>query len=433
MTLAFRPTCLALALLAALAAVPAQAQSPTFPEGMEHVFRLRSMPQYHSNPARLPDNDTRRQGSQVLINTIGGAVRMPLLSERTRLELAGNIGDARYDGNRQLDHQPKQFSAALPWRAGKLFAGRFSYGYSDRLYEYLNRTWPDRDMQAQQRWQSQLGLRVTEDLTLPLLSVYQGRSRYETDLNRTLYNRDETGWEASAYYSGMDRSFVNAGFRQSRVNYIDRTDFWRAQIDDAYQDNEIFIDSHWDLTIKTSVETRFGYLRRSYENLGERDTSLITIDTRASYQYSPKTRFEVYGWRRPYSNDDSPDTIYSTQTGLRMTMRWQASDRSAAWLSVAREVQADTRFSGVDSRSTVWRYGTRLEWKATDNVRMVLDGYRTREVGADAGNSFSQNIVRLGVEFSTSRGSSQPERMLFTSECDWRYVEYLLCDAIRPE
>ncbi len=417
------------AALASLGASHAWAQGAPFPKAIDHVLQLRTMPQHQSNPGRLSDDDDRRRGSHILVNSIGGAITIPLLSNETRLELAGNLADARYSGNSQLSHQPKTFNAGLPWRAGRLFTGRIDYSYSDRLYDYLDRVWPERDMVQRQRLQAQFGVRATENLTLPLVSVFQGRERYDVDINRTLYNSNETGWQAGFAYRGIRESYYFGGFRQSRVEYIDRTDAWRVQIDDAYRDNEIFLGGQWDITAKTAFEARVGVLRRSYATLGERDTTLYSIDTRSTWNYSPKTRFDVYLYRRPYANNDDPDILYSTLTGARFAVRWKASPKTALWLNVAREEQDDTRISGLQGDKSIWRFGSRLEWIASSNVRVMLDGYRQREQGLNAADSFSQNVVRLGLEFSTDSGSRAPYSLLDSSECFYRSVEYLLCDV----
>ncbi|MEI2414847.1 hypothetical protein V8Z80_01550 [Orrella sp. JC864] len=421
-----RRQCL-LAAAGLLCCAPLQARPPGAPTAIDYVLKLRSMPQYQSNPARLSDADTRRQGSQVLVNSVGAAVRIPLLSHQTRLDLSGNIGDARYSDTRQLNHQPRQFTGALPWRATELFAGRLRYDYSDRLYDYLNRTWPERDMETRRRWEAEAGLRITDRLTLPLVSVFGGSSRYDVDASRTLYNRDESGWQAGARYTGLDRSWLAAGYRHNEVDYIDRTEAWRLQIDDRYRDDELFVAGEWDFSPKSVFEARVGWLRRTYAHLSARDTSLLTLDARYAYRHSPKTRLDVYAWRRPYSNDDSPDVVYSILTGGRIAMRWQATPKTSAWLSVARETQDDTRFSGLQTQSTIWRYGGRLAWQADRSWRMVFDAYRQREKGSSAASSYAQNIVRVGLEFRTDNSPSAPEDLFFTSQCDWRHVEYLLC------
>lgn len=413
--------------LASVLAGPVQAQGSDFPKMTDYVIKLRSMPQYQSNPRRMPDGDDRRRSSEVIINSIGGAASVPLMSRDTRLDLAGNVGDARYSDNPEIDHQPKQFAGALPWRAGRLFAGRVQYTYTDRLYQYLDRVWPDRDMVEREQWQAQFGMRVTEDLTLPSITVFQGRTRYDLPGNQVLYNNNEKGWEAALLLTGIGNDYLRAGFRQSRIDYGDRTEFWRLQIDDRYRDDQVFVSGQWDYSTKTTFEVQLGLLHRRYAYLRERDTRLFTLEARSAWQYSPKTRFDLYAWRRPYANDDSPNTLYSTLTGGRAAMRWQYSPKTAAWVSASYDKQDDTRVAGGEGRTDILRLGARLEWSTTDNVRMVLDGYRQREKGRGDNDSYSQNIVRLGLEFAMDNGSRNPRNLLFTPQCDYGYVEYLLC------
>src|SRR5690606_4753472 len=118
-----------------------------FPEGMEYLLRGKLSAQSHSNPFRLPDgHPASGDANTVLEKSLSGMLVVPLLSERTRIDISGTLADVRYDNDKVLDHRPAHLDAVFRWQAGDLLAGGLSYQYDDRLYRYLNRSWPDREV-----------------------------------------------------------------------------------------------------------------------------------------------------------------------------------------------------------------------------------------------------------------------------------------------
>jgi len=423
---------LALSLAAALPG--GRAEAAGFPRAIDYVLQLRSSAQHQDNPARLPDSSAERRGSAVLVNSVGAAVRVPLLSDDTRLDIAGNVADVRYSRNEQLDHRPADMRATLNWRLTDRVAGRVDYGYDKQLNDYQARTWPERDMVARRRLQAEAGLRLTERLTAPVVAVFDNRTRYRRDENRTLYDRDESGWQVSARYAGgADRAYAETGVRETRAQYPRRDAALVPLIDDGYRDREIFVGAQRGLSPKTLLQARVGYLQRDYDHLSGRDTGLLTFDARGIWDYSPKTRFDLQLWRRPYAYDDDPDVIYATQTGGSVGVRWQATEKLALGMSVERTRQKNTMASGGSGGDLrILRYGTRLEWRAYDSLRWVLDYYRDRQRGENPGDSYRQDFVRLGVEYTYGSNAGEETRgalteMLRPGECEWRRPPFSLC------
>lgn len=421
-----------LTLLSALAAAVglAPAHGTEFPEGIEYSFQAQSYPQYQSNPFRFSRADKPQHESDVvMVNGVRAAAIIPLLSERTRLDVSGTVNDANYAHYDQLDHQAKRLDTTLRWHAGDLFNGRVDYMYDDRLYNYLNRTFPNRDMVQTDGLSVQAGMRITENLELPVITLNQAKVDYETPDNRTLYNRNADGWQAAFVYSGHGNSFLRGGIRQENVYYRDRTPFWTDLIDNRYRDREVFIGGQWDYSAKTTFGARVGYLQRQYSKLSERDERLLTLDLKAGWDYSVKTRFDLNAWRRPYANDDSPTTLYSTVTGVRGSVRYKATDKTRLSLNLVAENQKDTPIAGATGNSArLYRGGVRMEWAARDNMLVVLDAYHDRTDGRNESASYRQNVARLGVVFSFDN-NGRAARLLWNPECEPpKYVEASYCD-----
>ncbi|CAJ50247.1 putative capsular polysaccharide biosynthesis protein, partial [Bordetella avium 197N] len=401
----------------------------------DYAVQMGSSYQYQSNPARRPDSASDIQGTGAWVKSAGLGLRLPLLSEDTRLDAGGTLSDVRYSNQRQLDHQPRNLQSTLYWRAGPLFAGRFDYGYSKQLNSDLNRSWPERDQQTRQNRSAEIGLRITDRLTLPAVSVFSNATGYDQDINQTLYNREERGWQAAARYAGFGRSFAQAGWRQTHVDYYKRTPALTATIDDRYADNEAFVAARWDYSPKTLFQGRVGLLARSYEHLSERDTHLLTFDGRATWDYSPKTRVDLQLWHRPYAYDDDPQVLYGVRTGGGVSLTWQPTVKTAFSLGLEHSRQRNTALVGANEETLqIQRLGARVQWLSDDNLRWVMDLYRDRQRGANQQDSYSQNFVRIGIEYTFGSGSKDSlRRMMQPTDCLWRRPEVPLCDPIREE
>lgn len=404
---------------------PAQALDFT-----EYVLRAQSSVQRHSNPYRLSNDERAILGADtVLAHELSGAAIVPVLSDRTRLVVSGFLGDARYQEHRQLDHKPKRLDAAFQWRAGDLWQGAFGVSREDRLNRFLALSAPQRDVIESRSAYADLGLRVTESLTLPELSVQRSSLRYEFPINALLYNRDETRAQVAVRYAGYAASYLQAGVMASNVEFLDRTPAQVAVIDERYDDREVFVDGQWEYSPKTLLQARLGYRHRTYANLAERDVSLLTVEAKAAWQYSVKTRFDLALWHRPYGNEEDPAILYSTLTGVRGSIRWQYTDKLWFSFNAVRETQKNTRLSAGDGGSSVaTRFGPRVEWAVNRNVKLVLDGWRDNVQGNNFPSSTS-TVVRVGVVLSTDNwGTRGPERLIRYADCAApRYVETTTC------
>lgn len=416
---------------AVLAWAPVVVQATVFPEGIDYVLQGVASYRSQSNLFRLPEGDARWSGAnRAFYRGMSGAADIPLLSRRTRLSLSGTLADVRYDRDSALNHRPARLDAALHWQAGDLLAGTVSYNLDDRLYRYLDRTWPERDMTRTRGIRAEAGLRVTERWTLPVVSWSRGRVAYETDETRMLYNQESTAWSLAARYSGIDQSFITVGLRQARTGYPERIEEWAQIIDERYTDHEWFADWQWTYSAKTVVGGRLGLLRREYPHLRERSVSLPYVRLRAGWDYSAKTRFDLELWHQSYGNDDSPQILYATFTGGRFSIRWQHSPKLRASFNIVREDQRDTVATGESGgRYNMLRLGPRIEWDATPNVMLALDGWHDRRTGRGGSAGYRDNVVRFSITLRHDNGFPNVARGMWRAECDPpKYLESWFCD-----
>lgn len=414
------------ALLLLLACPPPAPAQVLFPKALDYSLRAQSSIQSNSNPAKLASNGPQAGSGTTLVNTIGLAARIPLLSDDTRLDIAGVAGDARFADQPRLNYQPRMLNAALHWRAGRLLAGRVGYQYRRTRYD-ANRIWPDSDTVDDRSLDAEIGLRVSEDLTLPVLRVYEQKARYETTSNRTLFDRNTRGWEISARYQRTTGSTAAAGFRQAETHYPLRYQLARSGLDDAYQDRELFAETNWQYSVKTGLYARVGLLQRDYVHYPERDTRLLTLDAQVTWQYSPKTDLRLSTWQHPYSDDQDPDILYSIRRGIGLSARWRPTVKTSLSLLADYERQNDKSLTGTDILNHRTQYGSRLIWQVHPNVSLNLEGFRVNLDSDVPWNRYQQNVVRFGINLTTGSGNPQVERMFSPAECRWTYVESDLC------
>ncbi|QEI07926.1 hypothetical protein FXN63_20335 [Pigmentiphaga aceris] len=390
------------------------------PTAIQYVLEVEPGVQWQSNPFRFSDAEAAQRESDIIRQlSLRAGVVVPLGSDRTRLELSGVRTESRYSTFKQLDNAANHLEAALRWQAGDLFVGSVATTSDDSLYRYLNRTAPSRDMVHTDTQSADVGLRITDDLTLPILRVSNETTRHDFGLNRMRFNQDLDRVQVAGRYTGWRQSAISAGLSKADGNFLDRTDELAALVGRRYRDTEAFLDWTWDYSMRTTLAGRVSYLQRRYPGLVGRDSNLPTAFVRMGWEYSAKTRFDAIVWRLPYPNSEDPTILYTTSTGGQVSAAWKASEKLWASATLAAERVGNTRFTGSTSEedSQVYRAGVRVEWELTRGAVLALDAWRDRTIAPAALDSFSNNVVRLNLLLTTDNGLGRPQRLLWHPEC----------------
>lgn len=380
-------------------------------DGIDYILRMETSYQSNSNPGRASEIHNNVRSSAVMVNSIGIALRIPVLSKDTRLDIAGVGGNAKYSGQHQFDHQPRRLDAKFHWRATDLFDGNLGYESERRRYE-SDKIWPDSDTVDTRQLSARLGVNLSEDLTFPMINVFEKKSNYRSGDNQQLFGSTEQGWEIAAKYQSVTGSSVAAGVINSDTRYPLRYQLGRSDLDDAYSDRELFTETYWQYSVKTGLYTRIGWLSREYDTIAERNTDLLHLDTQAIWQYSPKTELRLGLWQRPFNNDEDPNITYSSLRGFGLSAGWQPTPKLAMSLYGSYESQDDTQTNGDKVNSTRTRLGPRLAWKAHPNISVIVDGYQARKRGDIPSNNYKQAIVRLGIVVQTDNGNVELAELL---------------------
>lgn len=408
----------------------AQAQPTTFPEGIGARLEAQPWWSHESNPFRFSEAQQAQAQDDTIVGALArGALAVPLLSERTRLDLSGTLGHARYQHYRQLNHDPARLDAVLRWHAGHALSGSVRYRYANGLYRYLNRSYPERDMVTDRLGQADFNVHVTPSLVLPRVTVWENRVGYEFDETSMLFTRRSRHIEVSAQWRGIENSRAIVGWQRARGTYTQRTPFWANLVGRDYQDDAWFADVQWDYSVKTTLAARVAYQKRQYTGVTGRDVNQWVVILRAGWDPSPKSRWDLSAWYRPFPNDEDPTILYGTLTGGRVSWRWHPTVKTMLSLAASYEEQVDTPIAGSTTRkSRLLRFGPRFEWQIHRRIRLFVDGWHDRTTGSTASNSYRNTVVRAGLVISLDNHWQPPPGMLWHSECDPpRYIEALAC------
>lgn len=363
-----------------------------------------------SNPLRFPSDNTAevntgssRTRDQVLATDIRAGLIVPLLSERTRLVASATQGERRYDYFTQLNHRPYAIDVALEWAIGNTLTGKAGVSREERLFNYLNGSLIARDLIQQDKTFSDLALRITPNLDITA-GIEASRLRYDLPVNQ-LYNREENAQQIGLRYNTGTGSNITAGARFANAKFPERTASQIANLDSSYRETEYFLDSEWAYSVKTKGSLRVGMIEREYETLSAQNTQLINFLGRATYQYSPKTRFDLQLYERPFSIID-PNTLYITARGGRLDASWQATPKTNLGVFVGRENilfknSSNAALGTPEKRhESIWRPGLRMSYTPTRGLRLFIDGFReTRKRSPDLAG-IDQTVVRMGLEYT---------------------------------
>lgn len=393
---------LGLGLLALLLAQPAWAV-------VELALQLDSSWVSDSNPMRLPaDSDSQAllgrasKGDSMMALDLRAALIAPLLSDGTRLEVLATQGKRQYGHLSQLDHEVQQLDARLLWQAGPLWRGRLDYGSDERLYQPQNAIQTGRDLMRQQQTRSELALRVTEDLSLPL-NLERQSVRHENPQNQFL-DRNDTVAQLSLRYVSPLGSTLSVGTRRTAVDYPHRGAADAALLDTHYTDQLHFAEVDWAYSPLTRIGGRIGLLQRQYQDLAPNNFDRRIGSLRLSYQPSPLTRIEGEWGRRVYDSG-TPSALYFLSSGLRLALDWRWSELTRLRLLAAHDRQQNqgAAVAGAppaQADNMVNRLGATVDYSISRGWRLYAEGLRDRFSTVGGGTAIVQNTLRLGLVYS---------------------------------
>lgn len=362
-----------------------------------------------SNPLRLPvGSDVQTllgrpdKRDSTMSADLRAAMMAPLGSDGTRLELVATQGKRQYQHETQLDHEVRQLDARLYWQLTPLWRGRVTYGTDERLYQPQNNVQVGRDLMRQQVGSSELALRVTEDLSVPL-TLERLSVRHENPQNQFLDRNDHVVQLALRYTSPLG-SAVQLGSRRTGVDYPNRGSADAAVLDTHYTDQLHFVDVDWVYSPMTQFGGRLGLLQRHYDSLSDNNFDHRLATLRAIYQPSPLTRIDAEWGRRIYDSS-TPSALYFLSSGLRVGLDWRWSELTRVRLQASHDRQQNQianlpGASPAQADNMVNRLGASVNYTISRGWRLYAEGLRDRFTTVGGGTAIQQNVFRLGLEYT---------------------------------
>ncbi|MBC3915915.1 hypothetical protein H8L32_00325 [Undibacterium sp. CY18W] len=383
-------------------------------------FRFYSQP-VNTDPANTPDTPVTPLGlatperDTVKGSDIRAGAIIPLLSDRTRLTLTGSLGNRYYKNYKELDHHVVAGDATLDWAAGQVFNGHVSAGKEDRLFQYINGTFTDKDISHQKRASADLNLKLTDEWSLNV-KVDKSGLNYDLPVNQ-LYNFDERGRQFSGRYYSPTGSSVEVGTRLSDSNFPDRNAQEIADLDQSYKESEVFLDAEWRYSSKSVTSTHLGIIRRRYDNLTDRDTNLFNALWRGTYHYSPKLRLDLQLWDRPFTIVDR-SVLYVITKALRFDAQWKYSDKSQMNFSTLLQNSDNVLVprlaslsDGSSRKEQLLRIGFGGAYEFERGFRVVLDSFYEKVRRESDGINLKQAVIKLGLEYTYENLPGSTSRM----------------------
>ncbi|MFZ6845102.1 hypothetical protein [Undibacterium sp. RuTC16W] len=377
----------------------------------ELVLQLETSLTSDSNPLRFYDGNaaTAQNGNVDTsdkvrgIDVRAGAI-IPVLSDRTRLILTGDLGKRSYQHYQDLNHQTKAGDATFEYAIGDVVSGRINAAKEDRLFQYINGSLTDKDISHYGQQSAELTLKITDELTIPV-KVDRSSLRYELGVNQ-LYNFHQQGQQASIRYYSPTGSNIEAGLRVSETDYPNRDQQQLADLDKHYRETESFLEAEWKYSVKTVASAHLGLIRRRYESLHELDTTLFSTLVRATYFYSPKLRLDMQLWNRPFTIVD-PSILYVIAKAARLDAQWKVSDKTQLNFSGMLQ-DSDQKLvprlaefqNEISRKERELRVGFGMSYEIDRGLKVSIDSVAERLTREGSLPGLRQAIIKIGLEYT---------------------------------
>lgn len=352
---------LAGAVVAALAAMPAQAKEGDTLRPFVSYARY-----YDGNLFRL-DKDGERlvleNGSPVLVTRETASDQYGVLSAglnvdwqpgRQRVTASATKSQVRFSRYASLDYDGSDYQLNWNWRLGNHWSGQvvarenvtqssFADWYSQ---EVVNNTVTRKNLSANAEWQFHprwsagagvAAIGATND-TCP-----QKLSDYETDMVfATLGYATPKGSKLRGEVRWIDGDYLNR-------RAVNECNIPNTRFDRFYSQTEYNLSGDWSLTGKLVMRGRLGYVLRENDTRSERDFSGLAGRLSADYYPTGKALVNVAVYRE-IANADSIYSTYQLNTGASVGAAWLATPRITVRANASlenRSYEGDTGVSGI--------------------------------------------------------------------------------------
>ncbi len=345
-----------------------------------------------------PTPQTAPVPSALRSQSVDAAVGIPMGSDVTKLVLTTSLGNADFAARPELNHNPYNITAALPWRLTDLWSGSIAAGNSRLAYAYDD-LYPRLDIVESTWMQFALKLQVTPSVSFPVQVAQQTVKHQDVEVHGFL-DSEQKRVSTSVMYASGTGSTAQWGIARSETRYPRRSPVG-SEGTFRDRDSDVFFDVLWAYSPQTQFSIWWANRERTTSSPADNSRRLNLYRFGVSHSMSPLLRVDAQLWRQPVSTTETGfpnDQSSGQRIGLTYTPnpKWEVS---AVWLKDKQQNQlGGNSIAGSLQDQSNQNVSVRATYQLGRGLALFADATadrRARGQGRDA----SQKVVKAGVEY----------------------------------
>lgn len=334
---------------------------------------------------------------------VSGGLRFDKTVSQQRLTADLALSRVDYDHFSALDHTDKNVLGNWNWHLGNHLEGNAGSSYSETLAPIEDFRTPESNLRTQRRQYVDAAW-----LFHPSWRARAGYSHY--DLRYSLAaqqanERTQNATELGLDYLARRKSTIGLRLNQIRSHAV-HDEQASALTFQSYDQNEFKGLVDWWLTEPTQLQFLGGWVRRTYDNHGERDFSGFNARLTGRWQATSKLGLTVATWRELGSSDDLAAS-YALNHGLKLAVRWDLAFKLRLDSAVTTErrnyngvtLLANNAAPDVNRSDRFTKYMLGVTWATTEKLQLTSSVFREQLNSNLANVSYRDNGVQLSARY----------------------------------
>jgi len=335
------------------------------------------------------------------VRQISAGVLVDKRISQQALSAALQFARNRYDRLPELDHDARDLRVNWNWHVSDHLDGNVGATDVKALAPFVNFHGRERNLRVERRTFADGGY-----LLHPSWRVRAGLSRsqleYELESQRSL-NRTEKTSELGLDYLARSGSTVGTQLRHTSGRYPVAQVLGGVAVNNDYQQDEVKVKVSWLATRLTQLQFLGGPVRRTHTAFAARDYSGINARLQANWQARAKLAVAAGLWREIGAIDDITAS-YTLNQGVNLGATWNATDKIKVDGLLKHETSQYSGMIGLpagqpDREDLVNSAVVKLQYRATDHLRLAAQAYRTRRHSTEPGNSYPGNGLQMSLKY----------------------------------
>ena len=347
-------------------------------------------------------NDNREDSLLSPSLTAGGA----LYVGRQELDYQAGVSRQDFRHNRSFDQTFRSYAVDWKWQLTNEFDGEAGNSLQESQTSFANyfSTVPNREnahkdnfsIQWHPRPDRRLGIRYEQNRGLNSLA-----QRNIFDFRNTTFRLE------AAADSALGHEIV-LGVSQTRTEYPNRQIISYAPIDNSFRQHQVDISTRYAFSGKSSVDILYGYARRSYADVPDRDFSGPVGSLALRYQPGDRLGFTA-SISRDLNAIDDLFRLYTVTTSanagigyaISSKVQFEGGEKASRSDYKGEPVNLYTLFLGP-AAARIDRYReifARLVWSPRDRWNLQIEEIASHRTSNAQGQDFRDRMVRVQLSY----------------------------------